>query len=230
MCTITQIEEMSDEIKGLIGYSLMAKINGRILRHSMRAATTDLKKAEAGGIDGINDVLSELDELAQSNEWFANAGLNKEVKTDLDILTEWLHTRVWLVDNGFQELDLMDSFKYILTQEREKRSTSEDELAQMARLSGMSENVIAKSLQLAADKAMSRTKTTVFKALEIVSGIERPMWSGTGDTGMFRPPEDLKEMVYDAIQSGKKAALRSARSTKEALGALMLLKVEEDFT
>lgn len=227
MCINTQIEEMADEIKDLISYSLMAKVNGRIVRHSMRAAAAELKLPN--DLESLNDALAELDAAAQTAAWFDEAGIDHNETTDLDLLDHWLRTSVWLEARGFKALPLLESFKFIMKSSAEKRVASPLEVEQMARLSGMTAEQIMKANKVATDREVQRTKNTVLKALELVGRTDRNDLKHLADEdSYFELPEDFNELLLGAIASGKKQAIKNSRSTQDALGALFLLKAEED--
>jgi hypothetical protein len=227
MCITTQIAEMSDEIKDLIGYSLMAKVNGRIVRHSMRAAAAQMNGPS--DLESLNDALAEFDAATQSDAWFDEAGLDKDQRSDVELCDHWIRTKFWLEARGFKDIPLLDSFRFILKSAGEKRLATDTEVEQMAKLSGMTVEQITKANLVATKKEIERTKNTVLKALDIVKMTERSDLRHLADEdSFFEVPEDLNEILLEAIASGKKQAIRNSRSTKDALGALFLLKAEED--
>lgn len=230
------LADMDDSTKRLVEYSLMAKINGRILRYSMREAGRAARKVG----DDVEDALNDIAASNLSDRWFSeNAG--KAPVTNWDLLISTVCVREWLVSHGYRPLPLIDSFKYVLEQAGAKRSLTNEEVESMAKIAGMSTDTIRKSRETAANREFERTRTVVKEAVSLVDAayneaatlMEGPegfaMNGERNPTGTWEPPEELREIVVEALESAKKGALRSARSTEEALGSLALIRATEDF-
>jgi hypothetical protein len=224
----TAISEMDSNVKELVGFSLMGKVNGKIARYSMRLAG---KQQRAGAtIDAANDIMAEFDAAIANREFLSNSGVATE--DDRELLEQWIDVKEWLVSVGFQPAPIVEMFRFMLNQTASqataKHLVTDDQVQTMAKLSGMKPEAVRAAKAASVAREIARSKDTVMQALDLVEDV----YAGRRPDG--EPPEELPaeldEMLLAAIQSGKRSAVKIANSTEEALGSLALLRAAEDWT
>lgn len=212
-----------ESVMDSVGFSLCGKINGRIVSFAMRAVAADERSAKAvSTIDGYNDAMAELDQLAANTEFFSNAGRESDTMPAVEVLAKWLAVREELSNHfNVASQPLIENFKFILERAASANDMTADQLEQLSTLSGVN----AASVQAARAKKneadFGRTKERVLKSIQLIA-----------DTGVDHDvssiQEDINDVILDAVGSAKKAAVKTANNTDEALASLILLKSIED--
>jgi hypothetical protein len=230
------IDQMDASTKDLIGFSLMGKINGRIAATAMRMANR--AQRQGNGIDALNDALSEFDAEMTNRAFLNSTGV--ETPSDAEALEAWVRTKEWLIAEGFKPSPLVETFRYMLERAGTRHASTDEQLEMMAKLSGMSVEAIKASQATSTAREVARTKATVIAAIDLVEEVYTRIADDIDGMQMtesglmvrgtpWTPPEEFKEILLAAIQSGKRSAIKIANSTEEALGSLALLRAAEDW-
>lgn len=221
-----------DEVKGLTGFSLMAKVNGRVVRYSMRLASKLRQEQELAtkGVDGLNDLMTSLAAEAAEMESRDNFAMERSEDPE-EALVLWLSIRNLLGQSGYKAQPLSDTFTSMLTNEQQKQTADPTTLANMAKVSGLGEETVRSLLAQSGTRNLQRTAETIRLAMQQVSRVmPQAQISPDADHTCLEAPFDFAELYQGAIDSAKKSALRIARDPISALAQLATLRAEEDWT
>ena len=224
--------EAEDDVKQLTGFALMAKVNGRVVRFSMRLASKLRQEQELAtkGVDGLNDLMTSLQAEADELEALEAFGLEQEEAPEVS-LGKWLTVRNLLAQHGYKPQPLKDTFTSMLTSEQGKQQADDTTLKTMASVSGLPEATVKSLLAQSATRNLQRTAETIRLAMQVVAR-HLPSAEIGSDTSPYDvdAPQDFAELYQGAIDSAKKSALRIARDPISALAQLATLRAEEDWT
>ena len=224
--------EAEDDVKQLAGFALMAKVNGRVVRFSMRLASKLRREQELAskGIDGFNDLMTSLKADGDALEALDAFGVAREETPEVS-LEKWLTVRNLLALHGYKPLPLRDTFDSMLTSEQGKQKADDKTLKAIVNVSGISEETVKDLLSKSTARNLTRTAETIQAAIQIViRHLPKADISSGSSPYDVDAPQDFAELYQDALDSAKKSALRIARDPISALAQLAALRAEEDWT
>lgn len=220
------------EMKQLTGFALMAKVNGRVVRYSMRLASKLRAEQEAAtnGIDGWNDLMTSLQAEADELSALEAHGLERSEDPE-EMLVLWLCIRNLLGQSGYKAQPLSDTFLSMLNNEQQKQTADPATLENMAKVSGLPEETVCTLLAQAGTRNIQRTAETIRLAMQQVSRVmPQAELEPDADHTCIEAPADFAELYQGALDSAKKSALRIARDPVSALAQLAMIRAEENWT
>jgi len=228
------INEFSTETLKLIGFSLLAKVNGQIVSCSMRmlhAKAESKIDSELESIDGFNDMLASMEALGASNEWFSEAGdpMGRDAQVSPDVeLGRWLAVREDIMPLFLPVLkdipSLQDTYMGVVRNTHKKFELSELDAIKMAGLSGVKPEKLVLTYKKRQAEEVAKTVTAVQQAMEFVS-----MGGAKGALGeQPELPQLFQEKLQDSFASARKFVRKYPRGIEEDMSTLIMLKLDED--
>ena len=238
--TLESVVSLPTDTKELIGFSLISKLNGKIVSASMRAAHADLTTPQVGsdGIDAYNDALARMEAAAAGSDFLDNAGIEQVVRDPREELRAYLFVHSILSDDPVygdyaSKRPVFENFKFILGRAASADAGSEEEMQKVSKASGLSLEEVKQSFAKTHAREFARTEERVLRAIEIITEVGTPI---EGETVAFDSdrtdipeidPSVFDTMVSESFDAGRKSAVKLANNTEDAIASLVLLKASE---
>ena len=240
--------------KDLLSYSLMGKLNGRLISYAMRVANETLNETTTNGIDGFNELMTDMNATLASMDFMSNAGLPQ--KSNREQLQAWANAYVLTTQAGFiPNPTLSDSLRFMLKNSMEQAAAkpiSNSELTALARACGLPvvqlERDIVAGRQAkqqrdrerdalrfqAAAKLIAEAVNEAHASITYATDVGPQEFSSAVYTDVALPDDndEVETLLLGVIASARKGratgGARRGDSTEEILTDLALLKAEED--
>jgi hypothetical protein len=216
--TIHDVLALDHDTIQLLGFPLMSKVSGKAVACAMRMAGKQMRAADTKHIDGFNDMMADLAQQEASADQFSDMGL-ETAPDDAALMAQWLGIRDALAGAGVTPTKFSETFQWMVENEVAKHTTKDNELAELEKHSGLTKAAINAAFQKTAQRNVARTMSTARVAMDLL------MASPRND---HEAPDIFEEMVGDAFQSAKKAAISASNSVTESLANVLLLKATEE--
>jgi len=233
MNALEKLIDGGEQTLGYVGFSLMAKINGRIVSRAMSAVSRQGQELDAVTVAKLEGFTDDRDFLADEQE--PPAGLSKAITPQLE-LAQWLGVRAMLADAKVEPHSIGDNLIYIMNRAGAQATAVDDEaeIAKVARQTGFSvEDVVAmfgKNRKRDYDRTVDRLKSAKMLIEDTLPDMDftQSIDVESIDLDGVINPSELSLIVSSAIASGKKSAVRTSENTTEALASLVLLQAVDD--
>lgn len=216
--TIHDLKDLDENTLSMISFSLIGKTNGRIVRHSMAIQNQrghEVSEDEVS-IDHFNNLEAAAEELLANKEFLNNAGVT-QVDHQQE-LARWLGVLEVMASRTADGPSLVETFKGVINNVHNKFTMTDEQAKTAAQASGQSEDTLKAMFNRRRSEQVAQSAEAVTRALHVVENTEAEI----------ETPEGFEEVYLASIQSGKKAALKTASSVEDFIASATMLKAVED--